>query len=263
MSKQVLTDLDFNNVSRIINLPDAVSNQSPVTLAQLNSAIEGLAWKDSVRVATQSNINLSSPGSTIDGITMATNDRVLVFNQSTASQNGIYIWNGSATPMTRALDASTSAELEQAVVTVEEGTSAGTSYRQTAINFTLDSGSITWTTFGTSAGAASTSSAGIAQIATQSEVNTGTDANKYVTPATLSSWTGRIRKYSTSIGDGSATSYTVTHNLDSRDCQVTVYRNSGSYDEVLVDVNRATTNTVSIVFASAPASNAFRVVVIS
>lgn len=148
MAKIVLSDLDFNSVAKVKNLPSPSASGDAATKGYVDSAIEGLAWKDSVRVSTQSNLNLSSPGSTIDGVTMTTNDRVLVRNQTTGSQNGIYIWNGAAVTMTRSLDCSTSDELEQAVTTVEEGTDAGSSFRQTAVNFTLDSGTVTFTSFG-------------------------------------------------------------------------------------------------------------------
>ena len=261
MAKKIFTDFDFQSVSKVINLPTPSSNGDAATKSYVDSLVEGLAWKDSCRVATQSNLNLSSPGATIDGVTMASQDRVLVRSQTTASENGIYVWNGSSSAMTRSLDANTFAELEQAVTTVEEGTSAGTTYRQDQINGTLGSSSISWVTFGTSAPAASETTAGIAEIATQAETDAGTDDLRIVTPLKLATWSGRIKKYSTSIGDGSNTSYTVTHNLASRDVQVTVYNNS-TYDEVITDVTHATTNTLTIVFASAPASNAYRVVVI-
>ncbi len=263
MPRFVNADLDFGGVSRILNLPTPSSATEPATRGYVDSAIEGLAWKDSVRVATQSNINLSSPGATIDGITMAVNDRVLVRSQTTASENGIYVWNGAAVAMTRALDASTAAELEQAVVTVEEGTSAGATFRQTAVNFTLDTDPVQWTSFGTSAPAATETTAGIAEIATQSETDAGTDDQRIVTPLKLANWSGRIRKYTTNIGDGSATQYTVTHNLNTRDVHVAVYRNSGNYDEVFVDIEHTTVNAVTIRFSSAPSSNAFRVVVLA
>ena len=261
MAKKIFTDFDFQSVSKVINLPSPSSNGDAATKSYVDSLVEGLAWKDSCRVATQSNLNLSSPGATIDGITMASQDRVLVRSQTTASQNGIYVWNGSSSAMTRSLDANTFAELEQAVTTIEEGTSAGSSYRQDQVNGTIDSSTVTWQTFGTAAPSASTTTAGVVRLATQSEVNTGTDATIAVTPSTLASWSGRVKKYATSIGDGSATSYTVTHNLASLDVGVTVFNNSTG-DEVITDVTHATTNTLTIVFASAPASNAYRVVVI-
>lgn len=256
-------DLDFAGVARILNLPAPQASAEPVRLQDLNSAIEGLAWKDSVRVATQSNIDLSSPGSSIDGITLTAGDRVLVRAQTTDSQNGIYVWNGASTAMTRALDANSAAELEQAVVTVEEGSSAGVTYRQSAVNFTLGTDPVNWTTFGTSAPPASETTAGIAEIATQTETDNGTDDARIVTPAKLANWSGRIRKYTTNIGDGSATNYTVTHNLNTRDAHVAVYRNSGSYDVALVDVEMTSVNSITLRFAQAPSSNAWRVVVIA
>jgi hypothetical protein len=262
MAQQVLTDLDFNSAARVLNLPDPTLAQHAATKGYVDSAVEGLAWKDSARVATQANVNLASPGATIDGVTMATNDRVLVRSQTTTSENGIYIWNGAATPMTRALDASTAAELEQAVVTVEEGTSAASTFRQTAINFTLGSGAVSWVSFGTSAPAATETTAGIAEIATQAETDTGTDDTRFVTPLKLATYAGRLRRVSQTIGDGSATQYTITHNLNTRDVHVSVFRTSGAFDEVLVDKEATTVNSVTIRFATAPALNAFRVVVL-
>jgi hypothetical protein len=261
MAKKIFTDFDFQSVSKVTNLPTPSASGDGVPKSYVDSLVEGLAWKDSCRVATQSNINLASPGATIDGVTMASQDRVLVRSQSTTSENGIYVWNGAAVAMTRSLDANTFAELEQAVTTVEEGTSAATTYRQDQINGTIGSSAISWQTFGVAAPAASETTAGVAELATQAEVNTGTDDLRIVTPLKLASWSGRIKKFAVSIGDGSATSYTVTHNLASLDVAVTVFQNSTG-DEVITDVTHATTNTLTVVFATAPASNAYRVVVV-
>lgn len=261
MARKVFTDLDLNSVSKVINLATPSATGDAATKGYVDSLVEGLAWKDSCRVATQANINLSSPGATIDGITMASLDRVLVRSQTSAPENGIYVWNGAAVAMTRALDANTFAELEQAITTVEEGTSANTSYRQDQVNGTLGTNNINWQTFGVAAPSASTTTAGTIRIATQTEVNTGTDATIAVTPSTLSSWSGRIKKFAVSIGDGTNTSYTVTHNLNSLDVAVTVFANATG-DEVITDVTHATVNTLTVVFASAAASNAYRVVVV-
>ena len=261
MARKIFTDFDFQSVSKVVNLPTPSATGDAVPKSYVDSLVEGLAWKDSCRVATQSNLNLAAPGATVDGITMASGDRILVRAQTTTSQNGIYVWNGAASAATRSLDASTFPELEQAVSTVEEGTSAATTYRQDQINGTIDSSAVSWVTFGTSAPAASETTAGIAELATQAEVNTGTDDLRIVTPLKLATWSGRIKKFAVSIGDGSATSYTVTHNLGSIDVAVTVFANSGG-DEVITDVTHATTNTLTVVFATAPASNAYRVVVV-
>lgn len=262
MATQQLADLDFNSVARILNLPDAVSAQQPVTLAQMNANLEGLGWKDNVRVAASTNITVASPGANIDGIAMAASDRVLLRGQTTQSQNGIYIWNGAATPMTRASDASTFAELESAVVTVDEGTDAGATFRQTQVNGVIDTNNVVFTTFGTSAPAASETTAGIAELATQAETDTGTDDARIVTPLKLATHANRKLKFSQLIGDGSATSIAVTHNLNTRDVTVEVYRNSGNFDTVNCDVQRTSVNVVAVVFAAAPTSNQFRVVVL-
>jgi hypothetical protein len=68
------------------------------------------------------------------------------------------------------------------------------------------------------------------------------------------------RVYATSIGDGAATSYTVTHNLNTRDVNVQLYDNS-SYDTVYADVVRTSVNVVTIDFGAAPTTNDIRVLV--
>lgn len=257
-----LNDLDLAGVSKIINVANGVNDQDVATVGQVKSAIEGINWKAAARVSSTANINLASPGATVDGITMVANDRVLVMAQTTASANGIYIWNGSAVAMTRSLDANTSAELEQATITVEEGTNAGATFRQTLVNFTLDTGSVSFVSFGTSSPSASETVAGIAEIATQAETNTGTDDLRIVTPLKLKTWSGKSLKYSATIGDGSATSYTVTHNLGTRNVSVTISRVASPYDIVLTDVELTTTNSVTVKFSAAPTTNQFNVMVL-
>lgn len=115
---QILTDLDFNSVSKIINLPNGVNAGDAVNVGQLNAAVEGISWKTSARVATTANINLTSPGATIDGVTMATGDRILVKNQTAQAENDIYVWNGASTPATRALDANSTQVLGLAAASV-------------------------------------------------------------------------------------------------------------------------------------------------
>jgi len=83
----------------------------------------GLDFKDSVRVASTASVTISGPGAAIDGITLSSNDRVLLKNQSTGSENGIYVFNGAASAMTRATDADASSEVTAGMfVFVEEGT---------------------------------------------------------------------------------------------------------------------------------------------
>ena len=96
---------------------------SLVTKEYVDAVKVGLDFKDSVRVASTANLTLSGPGASIDGISLSSGDRVLVKNQSTASQNGIYVWNGAGSAMTRATDADANAEVTAGMfVFVEEGT---------------------------------------------------------------------------------------------------------------------------------------------
>lgn len=256
----VRSNLAFSGGAKITGLPASSANGEPVVHEQLLSSIEGLAWKDNCRVATQSNISIASPGATIDGITMATSDRVLVRAQSTTTENGIYIWNGAATPMTRALDASTYDELESAVVTVDEGTSAGATFRQSGVNGTIGSTAVTWASFGTSAPAASDTVAGIVELATTAETTTGSDTGRAVTPAGLAGSVWARKAYAASFGDGSATQYDITHNLGTTDVQVQVFV-VATGAQVICDITRTSTNVVRLNLAAAPASNSLRVVV--
>jgi phage-related tail fiber protein len=85
-------------------------------------------YKDSVRVALRSNLNLAATVISIDGITLTDKDRVLLAGQSNQSQNGIYYWSVSTSKLTRALDADSIFELSAGnKVYVEEGNTQGKS----------------------------------------------------------------------------------------------------------------------------------------
>jgi hypothetical protein len=258
---KVRSHLDLDGVARIINVLDGIGPQDAATVAQLTAAIEGLAWKDSARVAATTNINLAAPGTAIDGITLAVNDRVLLTGQTAPADNGIYIWNGAAVTMTRAADASTAVELEGAAVTVEEGTSANSTYRQTSVNFVLGTGAVTFASFGTSTPPASETTAGVAQVSTQAKVDAGTDDLAFVTALKLATWAGRVKKLSANIGDGAATQYDITHNFNSRDVLVEVVRNSTPWDTIICDISRPDVNTVRLNFSTAPTAALFRVII--
>jgi hypothetical protein len=262
MAKQVLSNLDFNNVAKPINLPDPTDAQDAATKAYVDAAIEGINWKASVKVAAMTNVSLATPGAQIDGTDLAANDRVLLMGQTTLSENGIYIYNGPSVAMTRANDANTTSELNEAVTTVQEGTYAGSSFRQTAIDVVVDTDDILWESFGSTVPPADEETAGILEVATQAETDAGTADDKIVTPEKLANWSGRKLKYAQTIGDGSATSITVTHNLGTLDVNVSVFRNSGGHDEVMCDVERPDENSVRLKFAVAPSADQFEVVVI-
>lgn len=74
------------------------------TKQYVDNLFAGLDPKANVRVATTANIDLSSAPASIDGVTLSSGNRVLVKDQTTASQNGIYVFNGAASAMTRSTD---------------------------------------------------------------------------------------------------------------------------------------------------------------
>lgn len=161
------------NKATDLNSPD--NTKFPTTQAVANAisaAIDGLKWKEPVRVIAIADISLSGAPS-IDGITVVNGDRVLAAGQTTAIQNGIYIVAAGA--WSRSSDANTGAELEGASVTVKEGTTNGnTSWTQTTDGVTIGSSNIVWSQLGSAVPNASQSVAGKVEIATASEAKSGT-----------------------------------------------------------------------------------------
>ena len=110
---------------------------------------------------------------------------------------------------------------------------------------------------------ASETNKGIVELATNAETITGTSTTLAVHPAGVKA---AIVDYVAStgfvanVGDAESIIFAVTHSLGSRDVIVQVYDNS-TYDTVFVDTVRTDTNTVTLTFATAPALNAYRVVI--
>jgi len=141
--------VDVNN-SRISNVTDPTQTQDAATKGYVDAVKQALDIKDSVRVATTANITIASDlnvGDTIDGVTLADGDRVLVKDQSTASENGIYVAGSSPV---RAADANTSAEVTSGMFCfVEEGTVGGDNGFVLTTNdtITLDTTDLTFVQF--------------------------------------------------------------------------------------------------------------------
>ncbi len=114
---------------------------------------------------------------------------------------------------------------------------------------------------------ASTTAKGIIELATQAEVNTGTDTTRAITPSRLRSTLGITSSLSTTltyselIGDGSNTSILVTHSIGNQFVQAQVYEVAGM-DKVECEIELTSSTTTTFKFNVAPASNALRVVII-
>lgn len=141
--------VDVNN-SRISNITDPTQAQDAATKAYVDAVKQSLDIKDSVRAATTANITIASSlnnGDTLDGVTLADGDRVLVKDQTTASENGIYIVG--STPV-RSADANTSSEVTSGMFCfVTEGTANGDNGFVLTTNdpITLDTTNLTFAQF--------------------------------------------------------------------------------------------------------------------
>jgi hypothetical protein len=230
------------NGQKLTGLANGTSAQDAVTLSQLEGVQNGTDWKQSVRAATTANITLSAP-QTVDGVSVIAGDRVLVKDQSTGANNGIYVVAAGA--WTRATDADSSAEVTPNMsVFVEEGTvNADTQWRLTTnATITLGSTALTFAQFG----AGSSYSAG-----------TGIDVSGNVISIDTAVV---VRKYAATIGDNASTSLAVTHNLGTKDVTWSVRQVS---DDAFVQCDAVATSTsvLTLSFSVAPATNALRVVV--
>ena len=102
---------------------------------------------------------------------------------------------------------------------------------------------------------------GVARIATQTETNTGTNDTAYVTPLKMVTYlSNAVGGFAANVGNASATSFALTHNLGTRDVTVLIYDNA-TYEQIYADVVMTSTTVVTVSFATAPASNAYRVVI--
>jgi hypothetical protein len=134
------------STNKITGLGTPTADADAATKAYVDSVAQGLDAKASCRVATTANITLSGT-QTIDGVAVIAGERVLVKDQSTASQNGIYVVAAGA--WTRATDTDTWNELVHAFTFIEEGsTNASNGFICTAqTGGTLGSTAVNWTQF--------------------------------------------------------------------------------------------------------------------
>ena len=251
------------NSQKITNLASPTDPTDAANKGYVDAAVVGIDWKASVRAATTAAVTLATAfenGDTLDGVTLATGNRILVKDQADGTENGIYTVNASGAP-TRATDADTSAEITASfAVFVEEGTVNADSGFVLTNNgaVTVGTTALTFTQF-TGLGQV-TAGAGLTKAANTLDVGAGTGITVNANDVAIDTAVV-VRKYAVSLGDGSATSYTITHNLGTRDVTVALYEVASPYAEVLADVEHTTTNTITVKFSVAPTTDQYRVAV--
>lgn len=250
--------IDMNGFS-IFNLgqPITAANQV-VDKGYVDNAVMGLSWKDSVHLATTVNVALTGL-QTIDGVVMNNPDRVLVKNQTTPSENGI--WVTGAGGWTRAVDADAAAEVQGMAMFVEDGTVNGDTAWVCTTNAPITVGTTSLAFAQFAGGGTVTGGAGMTQTgnilnvvagdttltvaADDVRVNTGVIA----TVASLASYVPTTRNVVAGAGmtGGGALSADATLNVIAGDTSLTVAADS-------VVVNTAVIATVASLASYVPTS---------
>lgn len=289
--------LDLNS-QKLTGLAAATADTDAVNLGQLNAVSSGIDWKASVRAATTAAGTLATSfenTDVIDGVTLATGDRILIKDQAAGAENGIYTVNASGAP-TRATDADVSAEVTGGMAAwVNEGTAnADTAWTLTTNDaITLGTTALVFTQFGgltsVTAGNALTKTGNTLDVAPGTGLEISADTIRIAAAAAGNGLTGGAGsalavgagtgitvaadtvsidtavvpgKFSVDIGDGAAVAYVVTHNLGTRDVVVSVRRTTTPWDVILADVEATSTTTVTVRFSTAPTSAQYRVTVV-
>lgn len=254
-------NIDLQNASKVINVPAPTAAGDAASKSYVDAVAQGVIFKQEVTAAsTGSNVTLGTPGTTLDGVTLANATRILLKDQTTASQNGVWVFNGSASALTRPTDfAAASTQLPGTSVFVGQGTAnaKGVFTLNVTASITVDTTAETWVQ---SNGAADlTVTAPLTLTGNQLGltnplpiINGGTGAQTATAARTALAAAG---KFASSIGDGTTTTFTVTHNLGTTDVTVAVFDMATGNLEI-VGATSATTNTVTVgPFSTAPATS--------
>ena len=110
---------------KLTGLADPTLGTDAVNLQTLQAQLQGLKPKEAVRVASTADVTIATAPASIDGISLSSGNRVLLKDQTAAAENGIYVFNGAGSAMTRAEDFDSLTPIDEingAYTAVQEGT---------------------------------------------------------------------------------------------------------------------------------------------
>lgn len=244
------------NTQKLTGLAPGVALTDAANMANLQAAIDaislGNAWKGQIRSVFTTNVASLTAGPTSnDGVTFITGDRLLLPAQTTASQNGVYIWTTGGV-FTRAGDAASNYELQEGSTwEITEGTLGNPNGNAPQRWYITTTGAITP---GTTAVAISWIGSG--------GVTLTAGANVTIASNVISVAAGTfIKKYAQLIGNGSLTTIVVTHNLAITavsgvyPCNMYLLDLSGNIS--WCEMQSTSTNTATFAFTTAPTTGQF------
>lgn len=251
---------------KITGLGNPTDDQDAATKYYVDQAVQGLTWKVAANLLSTTNVALTGSTGTLNidtyGALGAADSgyRIVLTNQTTDTEDGIYVYtdNGTSYTMTRSTDGNPYTELIGATIYIQEGTTkAGTSWSQSNHYLTSFAGQ-TWVQIAGVGIYTAGDGININDNIISADAGTGITVNG---SGINIDTTVVVTKYAASVGNGTDTSYTVTHNLGTKDVIVSVYDNSSPFAEVICDVQHTSTSAITLLFSVAPTSNQYRVVV--
>lgn len=251
---------------KITGLGNPTDDQDAATKYYVDQAVQGLTWKVAANLLSTVNVALTGSTGTLNidtyGALGAADSgyRIVLTNQTTDTEDGIYVYNdnGTAYTLTRSTDANPYTELIGATIYIQEGTTkAGTSWSQSNHYLTSFAGQ-TWVQIA----GVGIYTAGDGIAITDNIISADAGTGIIVNGSGINIDTASVvTKYAANVGDATNTSYTITHNLGTKDVIVSVYDNSSPFAEVICDVQHTSTTAITLLFSVAPTSNQYRVVV--
>lgn len=290
----VQNNLDLSG-QRVKNAADGSASSDYATWGQVQNLVQGVTKAFHAEARATGNVDISqlNNGDSLDGETLATGDTVLLDQQSTAAEDGLYTVGATAGTTVRLSTLPAGASGEGLVVTVSGGTThGGKTFIQTVEDAVINTDGLTFTQLAggssyTAGDGLSESPAGTFNVAVGAGLELSSDTVRIAAAAAGNGLTGGAgsalavgagtgitvnandvavdtsvvtRKFSTAT-HASSTTITITHNLGTENVVVSVRLEGSPKSAILVDWDPSDTNSIVLRPAVAPSANTWRITV--